>query len=48
MNLKERVLEVYREPERSRYKSKQALGLSESVRPLFNPEAELSVRSLFE
>lgn len=48
INLKERVLEVYREPVRSRYQSKQVLGLDDTVRPLFNPEVELSVRSLFE
>lgn len=48
INLKERVLEVYREPVRSRYQSKQILGLDDTVRPLFNPEVELSVRSLFE
>lgn len=48
VNLKERTLEVYREPERTRYKSKQVLSLSETVRPLFDPDWELSVRSLLE
>lgn len=48
INLKERVLEVYREPVRSRYPSKQILRLDDTIRPLFNPEVELTVRSLFE
>lgn len=48
VNLQARTLEVYREPEGSRYQSKQVLGLDDTVRPLFNPEVELSVRSLFE
>lgn len=48
LNLQERVLEVYREPARSRYQSKQILKLDDTIRPLFSPEVELSVRSLFE
>ncbi|MCS6919892.1 MAG: Uma2 family endonuclease [Fimbriimonadales bacterium] len=48
LNLKERVLEVYREPARGRYQNKQVLGLDDAIRPLFNPAVELPVRSLFE
>ncbi|MDW8106761.1 MAG: Uma2 family endonuclease, partial [Armatimonadota bacterium] len=48
VNLRERVLEVYREPERARYKVKLVLGLEETIRPLFDPALVVSVRTLFE
>lgn len=48
VNLMERVLEVYREPEGTRYKYQRVYTLDESVRPLFEPDWAIPVRRLFE
>lgn len=47
VNLQDRVLEVYREPEGGVYKHRQILGADNAIRPLFNPDFEIPVRKLF-
>lgn len=47
LNLKERVLEVYREPSGERYKTVRYYTPDETVRPLFAPEVEIAVANLF-
>ncbi|MCS6920140.1 MAG: Uma2 family endonuclease [Fimbriimonadales bacterium] len=47
VNLKERRLEVYREPAEGDYKSLRYYTLDEAVSPLFEPEWAIAVRDLF-
>lgn len=47
LNLRERVLEVYREPLGTRYKSVRYYTPDETVCPLFAPEIAIAVASLF-
>jgi Uma2 family endonuclease len=48
LNLPERVLEVYREPSGRRYKSVRYYTPDERVSPLFAPDWQIEVKSLFE
>jgi Uma2 family endonuclease len=47
VNLRERVLEVYREPSGARYKSLRVFTPDEVVNPLFAPEWQIPVAALF-
>jgi Uma2 family endonuclease len=47
VNLQERVLEVYREPSGTRYKSLRVFMPDEVVNPLFAPEGQIPVAALF-
>lgn len=48
LNLRERVLEVYREPLGTRYRNQRVYTLDEAIAPLFAPAWTIPVRSLFE